>query len=360
MKKYRISIFVLVLVVVFISQRSITNSDLKIGGILMLSGIGADYGENSKLGMDLAIKEINLKGGVLGKKITADYQDNKGDSPKEAINAFNSLLSKKVRFIVGPNWTPSGTALAPLIKNDNSIVISPSLGSDKFALSSPNTFNVWPPDKKATYALADYIFKNGYKKVAIFASKQEWENDQSVFFQERFKEIGGVITDVETPSVGNMDLKTESSKIIASNPEAVVFTNYGEMNIASLRLREQGFKSSFFAVLLDSQTIEQAKGALDGAVFVTFNSPTEDFVTKFKNEYGKPPRVSADTAYDAVYLLKQAIEKAGTDDVLKVRAELSKIREYSGASGVFTFDENGISSKSPVFYKVFGKEYKRI
>lgn len=325
---------------------------IRIGTILMLSGIGADYGESSQRGIDLAVKEINSKGGVLGRKVAVTHEDNKGDSPKDAVSAFLKLQSKGIKLIVGPNWTPSGLALAPMITDTNAILISPSLGSEKFAEAHKNIFNIWPPDKNGTYALAEFMYKKGHRKVAILGSTQVWESDQAHFFKDKFESLGGTVTAFELPNVDNKDLQTEVIKIARSEPDAVLLTNYGQMSVAAKRLRVIGSKSPLYAVLMDETTVDQADGALEGVEFVTFYSPTQEFKEKYRKEYGKDARVSADTAYDAVYVIKKAIENAGTSDVEEVQKELSKMQKWSGASGDFKFDEQGGVIKNPYFYKV--------
>ena len=325
---------------------------IKIGSILMLSGVGADYGESSKQGIDLAVKEINREGGILGRKIEVTHEGNKGDSSKDAVSAFLKLQAQGVKLIVGPNWTPSGLALAPMVTDTNAILISPSLGSEKFAEAHKNIFNIWPPDKNGTYALAEYMYKKGHRRVAVLGSTQVWESDQAHFFKEKFKSLGGIVTVFELPSVENKDLQTEAVKMLQSKSDAVLLTNYGQMSVAAKRLRVVGSKVPLYAVLMDETTVEKANGALEGVEFVTFYSPTDTFKEKYKKEYGKDPRVSADTAYDVIYLIKKAIENAGTSNIEEVQKELSKIKTWSGASGDFKFDEQGGIIKNPYFYKV--------
>jgi len=150
----------------------------------------------------------------------------------------------------------------------------------------------------------------------------------------------------------NADLKTEASRVKETAPDAVVFTNYAHMDVGAKRLKELGVSVPFFAILLDDRSVQLADGALEGTVFVTFNSPTQEFINKFKKEYGRVPRVSADTSYDALNLLAEAIERAGNTDIAKVQAELSGIREWNGASGVFSLDQYGVAGKRPSFYRV--------
>ncbi len=331
-------------------------STVKIGAILMLSGDFAMPGEASQKGIELAVKDINDSGGVLGKKLEVVYQDDKGD-PKETVNAFYNLVNQKVRLIVGPNFTPAGSAVVPIIEKNNALLISPSLGSEKFIAQSKNAFNVWPPDRDISFRLAEYLFEKGYRKIAIFGSQQEWEKSQAEFVKQKFESLGGTITDFEIPLADNKDLRTEALKVKTSNPEAVVFTNYEETFIASVRLRELGVKSPFFSVLLDDHSITRSKGALEGTIFVTSYSPTKEFIDKYAKAYNMPPQFPADSAYDAAYLLAEAINKAGSTDTDAVVKVLAGIKEWKGASGDITFTSERYAVKMPKYNLVKGDSY---
>ncbi len=95
-----------------LSACSQTQDTIELGAILMLSGDASSWGISSQQGADLAIKEINEQGGIMGKKIVMTYEDNQFDDAKEALNAFTYLTSKDIEIILGPNWSPSGLALA--------------------------------------------------------------------------------------------------------------------------------------------------------------------------------------------------------------------------------------------------------
>src|SRR3989344_6376843 len=93
-----------------------TTEPIKIGGVFILTGEGASWGEATRNGMELAIGEINNRGGIDGRKLQAIYEDD-GSDPKKAIAAFNKLTEVDgVKFIIGPNWSNTGTALINLIK----------------------------------------------------------------------------------------------------------------------------------------------------------------------------------------------------------------------------------------------------
>lgn len=327
---------------------------IQIGAILILSNENAIQGENSQKGIELAVREINAAGGVLGKQITVVYQDNRGDNPKEAVNAFYNLIHQNIHLVIGPNQTPSGSALAPLAVPNDALLLAPSIGSEKFAAESSNTFNVRPADQAATFGLAEYLYHKGYKKIALFGSKQEWEEMQSRYFKQKFEELGGTITDMELPLVDNKDLKIESLKIKASNPEVIVFTNWGETSIAARRLHDLSVTTPFYSTVLDEPEIKNALGALEGTISVSTYGPRQDFIDKFKATYSVAPDFPADTAYDAVTVLAEAIRRAGSTKTSEVVKALNTIHQWNGASGDFTFDEAGNVTRPATFFIVKG------
>ncbi len=334
-------------------QKMTDSAPIKIGAILNLTGTFANQGENSQKAINLAIEEINANGGVSGKNLEAVIQDNLGDNPSGAISAMHNLSIQNVRLIIGPNLTPSANVLAPLTEKENVVMVAPSVGSEKFAELSPRTFNVFPPNKFDSFALAEYLYKEkGFRKIAIFGSQQEWERDQALFVQKRFEELGGKVTSVQLPTTDNQDLRSEALKIKNEAPEAVVFTNYGETGVAAKRVRELKVSASFYSVLLFEPKIAEAAGALEGAVFVSTDTNDDKFDSKFKAKYGVAPGFPASQAYDAVYLIVKAIKDSGSTDPKVVADTLSKIKSFNGSSGDFTFDADGNAHKKVNFYVV--------
>ena len=289
----------------------------------------------------------------MGRTLETNIQDNLGDSPSGAISAMHSLSAQNVRLIIGPNLTPSANVLAPLTEKENVVFIAPSVGSEKFAELSPRTFNVFPPNKFDSFALAEYLYnEKGFRKIAIFGSQQEWERDQALFVKTRFEQLGGTVTSVQLPTTDNSDLRSESLKIKNENPDAVVFTNYGETGIAAKRVRELKVSAPFYSVLLFEPKIAEASGALEGAVFVSTDTNDEKFNSKFKSKYNVAPGFPANQAYDAVYLIAKAIKDSGSTDPKVIASALSKIKSFKGSSGDFTFDSDGNAHKKVNFYVV--------
>jgi branched-chain amino acid transport system substrate-binding protein len=324
---------------------------IKIGGLLCLTGHCAEFGENSLKGIELAIKEVNSEGGVLGKKIEFVIEDSNEDNLKETISAYQSLKNKGIKYIIGPNWTPAGNTLAPIVSKDDVIITSPSLGVADFNEYADNMFNTWTHDEIATRFLAKFAIDKGYKKAGIFSSTQPWEQLQGRAFEDEFQKLGGETFKVE-PLETVTDLKTDALKILDFDPDVLIFTNTNNMGTASKELTKLGYEKFRLGVLLDETRIKAAEGTLEGAVYSLFPEAEDWFLDLFEKEYNQKPGVSADTAYDTLKIYVEAMKIAGTDEIEKVKETLLNMKEYQGASGYLQFDGKGGVIREPALWIV--------
>ncbi len=337
------------------SAAALSSDSINIGSILILSNsYAAEDGENHQKAIDLAVEEINAKGGIEGKPVVVDHQDQNGDNPQGAVNALRALQSRGIGLIIGPMFAPAASALAPIAEQEHIVLISGSNGSEKFAPASAYTFLTQMASQGLSYDLADYLYKKGYRKIAILGSQQEWEHSQADFVAEEFEKLGGVVVAKELPLMTNLDLRDEALKIKQAHPEALVFTNYGEVMIAALRMRTLDITAPFYSVALGNEKVAEAQGALEGAIYVDSNSPQSAFTQKFEQRYGIKPVSGADAAYDATSMLMYAIAQARSTDPEKVKNALMQIKTWDGASGMLTFDQYGGAIKEPRFFIVRG------
>ena len=141
--------------------------------MLCLTGDCAPWGTSGLKGVELAVGELNEKGGLLGRPIEVAVQDSRDTVPSYSVTAFQKMAQEpELHFIVGPTWTAGGMPIAPLIaRKPDLIVISPSVGVKEFNETADNIFNVWPHDEAATRAMARYAANKGWKKAAVFGSE---------------------------------------------------------------------------------------------------------------------------------------------------------------------------------------------
>ena len=317
------------------------DGSLKIGSISILTGEGASWGTAARHGALMAVDALNAAGGVLGKKVTLVSQDDQGD-PKKTLAAFRELTDVAgVKFIIGPTWSRSGLPLIDIATRKQVILISPSLGMAKFNESSEFLFNTWPHDYITSEKLAEYVYGKGHRNVALVGAEEPWVKEQTATFQHRFKELGGRVGFLTEPLPGTADLRTEALKI-SKTPglDALVSTTDGVLigSLVAKALKELSFRLPMYSVTLDEAAIEAAQGGFAGMEYVTFLTPQESFRKAYEQRFAATIDIGADSAYDAVMMLAQAIAKANSTDSLLVAKALAGIDRYQGVSGQLISD----------------------
>jgi branched-chain amino acid transport system substrate-binding protein len=319
-------------------------------------GYGADIGEHSLKGYQLAIDEINEQGGVNGKKIKLLVADHRGDDTKGAITAYHSLKSQGITLILGPTFSPLGQAIAPIACEDKTIVFASVIGIKEFAPTCKYMLNLWQADYGNSKKLGEIVVARGHEKIAIVGSLQSWELEQAIGVKEGVETANGNVVSYVITSNENSDFLTEATKIISAEADAVIFTNYGHMERVSARLRELGSEADFYNVLLTEDKKDAARGAFENTIIISSFTPTKKYIEKFEKVYGNKPSYAADTSYDAIKVLAEAIEETGSEDNDKIVEYILNKKKYLGASGNFVFTEHGGVTKDPIFQIVKDNE----
>jgi branched-chain amino acid transport system substrate-binding protein len=351
------ALFILSLLLLFPSLSVAQVKPLKIGVVLCLSGGCQQTGTHALNGMMLARDEINSKGGILNRPVELVVQDSREvDSPSYSVSAYRQLrLDREISLFAGPSWSIGGLAIAPIAARDPVIIIAPTVGLEDFNETADNIFCLWPHDSVSTKALAELAIKRGWKRAAVISNTNPWESRLARIFQEEYRRLGGVETDfVEHSSSDATPLRTAAAKIRSSKPDLVFMTNYSQLGLTGRALKEAGVDAAKMTVLLEDPQIDVASGALEGTIFATYSDAETNFVERFKSRFNISPDMGADTGYDIVYLYKNAIERVGSTDPLKLRDAILAT-EMTGASGPIRFDPKGGVIKTPIFKRLSGK-----
>lgn len=338
-------------------QGTMPQDPIKIGSILILSGEGAAWGNAERNGIDMAVEDINAEGGIGGRPVQVDFQDDKYD-PAVAISAFRKFVdADDIKVIIGPTWSRTGLPLAPLADQEKVLMISPSLGVKEFNEQSPYLFNTWPHDYILSESLADMIYQQGHRGVALIGAKESWTQDQTEAFTRRFNELGGQVAITIEPSPEDKDLRPEALKVKAIKElDAVVLTN-GVLDVGPIsakRMREVGITLPFYSVSLDKNIIRSAGDAYEGLVFPTFLTPGDGFAKRYKERFNIDVDIGGDSAYDATMLIAIAMRETKSTDPTVLQSYLHTIKDYDGVSGHLVSDGKGGFTKPFRVYKVTG------
>lgn len=352
---------------------------LKIGVSGPLTGDYAQYGNGVKNGAQLAIDEINAAGGINGIKLEFNAQDDEGDAEK-AVNAYNTLVGWGMDLSLGTVTSGACIAFQGEAKNDNMFVLTPSATAVE-AIDGDNAFRVCFSDPNQGVASADYIADNKVaEKVAVI---YESSNAYSAGIYDKFAAQAKVknLNVVEVQSFTS-DTKTDFSaqiQAIKSSGADLVFLPiyYSEAQLILTQAKAAGLNVKYFGCdgLDGILTIPNFDTSLcEGVMLLTpfaadaTDKYTVNFVTKYKDAYGVDTmnQFAAD-AYDAIYIIKAAIEKAGITadmdasaicDALKVAMTEITVDGVTGAGITWTAD--GEPSKAPKAVIIENGAYKAL
>ncbi|KEF36353.1 amino acid/amide ABC transporter substrate-binding protein, HAAT family [Schinkia azotoformans MEV2011] len=330
---------------------------IKIGVNMELSGQVASYGQSNTEGVELAVEEINAAGGINGKQIELIKVDNKSDAA-EATNAAIKLTSQnKVNAIIGASTSGNTVAQAQIANDTQTVLITPSGTSPTVTVKDDGSVNEFVfrtsfIDPFQGTVAANFANELGVKNAAIFADNaSDYAKGLAASFKETFEAAGGTIVAEEAYVAKDTDFRSTLTRIKSKNPEFIFIPGYyEEVGLIIKQAREMGITVPLMGGDgWDSPKLVELAGAQSlNNTFITNHYSAEDpdqkiqdFVTKFKEKYnGKSPDAFNGLGYDSVYLLKAAIESAGSLDPVAVKDALAATKDLALVTGSVTIDEN--------------------
>lgn len=325
--------------------------EIKIGALLPLSGDGAKYGEEARNGIELAIQDVNSSGGVNGARIRIIYEDDEG-TQKGAISGFNKLVTaQKVAVVIGPMYSSTTLAVAPIAERNRIILLSPSASSPDVTEAGDFVFRNWPSDVFEGGKMARFAYTElGVRRVALLAVNVDYGVGLAEVFKGEFTRLGAEIVAEEKYDQGASDFRTQLAKIKAVAPEAIYLPGYyTEIALILKQARELGFKLRILSCVgFDNpKGLELAGDAAEGVIFArpaydpaSVEEPVASFVSSFRNKYGIEPGTYAAHAYDALKIVAKAIAEGGSTSH-GIKKALYRIKDFPGVTGSTSIDGNG-------------------
>lgn len=339
---------------------------IKVGGLLEMTGGSASFGISSKNGIDLALKKINEKGVLGGKKLSLVVADTKSEA-SEATNGMQKLISQdKVVAVIGPNQS-SAVIASGAINNGAKVVDITPMGTNPDVTFDPKTKQVKPYSFRSCFidpfqgtVMASFASNElKVKKAAIYIDNtSDYAKGLAQFFKENFVKNGGQVVIEEAYLQKDTDFKSTLTKIKAAQPDFIYIPGYyQEVGLIVKQAREMGITVPMAGGDgWDSAKLPEiaGKAALENTFFSSLYSPDDtsdlnkNFVAEYKKAYNTNPDVFAALAYDSTLLVAKAIEDAGSADPAKIAEAMAKIKGFKGVSGEVTFNEQHNPIKSAV------------
>lgn len=346
---------------------------VKVGGLLEMTGGSASFGISSKNGIDLAFKDINAKGGVLGgKKLELVVADTKSEA-SEATNGMQKLISQDgVAAVIGPNQS-SAVIAASAINNGAKVLGITPMGTNPDITVNPADGKTRVYNYRACFidpfqgtVMASFAYNDlGVRKAAVLVDNtSDYSKGLAKFFTENFANKGGSVVIEEAFLQKDTDFKSTLTKIKVANPDFIYIPGYyQEVGLIIKQARELGINVPIAGGDgWDSAKLPEiaGKAALNNTYFSSLYSSDEasemnkKFVEEYQKEYNTKPDVFAALAYDSALLVAKAIEDAKSAEPAKIAEAMSKISGFKGVSGDVVFDEQHNPIKSAVIVEYVG------
>ena len=317
---------------------------IRIGVLAPLSGTEAFYGNDMLNAYKLAVDEINADGGLLGRKLVLSEADD-GADPNMAIQAAAKIISNNVDFVVG--GYASGATIPTLQQfsdADLMLLISCANSTRITEAGFSQTFMINSPGSHAVITLTNLVKSLGSANVALIHQGDDYSKNLSDLSSAALTQSGINIACIEVMEKDQADVSAIVTNIISSGADFVYWCGYHADGSNVIKQLRRGGYNGHIAVGDGSASPDLivACGAEGEGVYVTsppfveFAVGGEKFVTDYTAKFGTPPGNYASLSYDTIYLLKAAIEKAGTLETAAVRDAVQSI-EFQGLSGLIRF-----------------------
>lgn len=326
---------------------------IKIGSMFELTGSAAGYGNTQNNAVHMAVDEINAAGGVNGKKLEVVEYDTGTDDATAAQLTTTLTSEDKVTAIIGPALTGGFQAAIPVANQTETPIISPS-ATDDGVLTDPQG-NVFPYAYRTGFtnsfqggALAKFANDELSAKKAVILGDNS--TDYATGLTETFTNaFAGDVVSVENFTTGQTDFSAVLTNIANKDFDVLFVPGYyeqagpiikqaREMGIDQPILGPDGFGND---ALFDLAGAANMNDIYYTSHFVTDSDDpdVQAYVANYKENFNSEPDMFSGLAYDAVYVVKDAIERAGTADPAAVNAEIAKTTDFAGITGTFSFDE---------------------
>ena len=347
----------------------------KIGSIGPVTGAAAIYGEAVKNGAELAINEINEAGGINGIKIEFNFQDDEND-PEKAVNAYNTLKDWGMQALLGTVTSAPCVAVGNEAQADNMFLLTPS-GTAVECVQYDNAFRVCFSDPMQGLECAKYISDNALaKKVAvIYDSSDVYSTGIYNSFAAEAKKDGLDIVAAEAfTAESKTDFSVQLQKAKDAGAELVFLPfYYSEAALVLQQAAGMNYAPIFFGCdgmdgILGVDGFDPANA--QNLMFLSPFTPTStdemvvEFVKNFEEEFGHTPIQFAADAYDGVYALKAAMEKAevtpdmsASDICDALKGAMTEITINGVTAKNLTWEASGEPSKEPMVVKIENGEY---
>lgn len=338
-----------------------------IGLTTPMTGGAASFADPERRGVEMAVAEINAQGGVLGRQLELKITDNRCN-PTEGVQTANKLIHEDGAVaLIGAFCSSVSLAVMPIAQRAEvpfviDVSTAPSITEHTGPGKNEWVFRTSVTDDGMANALIDYLVEaTPWRKIALVAEDTDYGRGGIAAFQELGKKKGIEIIRAETFTQNTPDFTPILNKVSASKPDAIAVYMLGS-DMANFLKQYEGWGGKipitgrFDPALLNAGQLR--RGFLEGSVgvlpySVDIDTPAnKHFATQYQALYKEPPQFQSAYGYEAVYMLREAIERAGQATPAAIRQALTETQYQSMMGLTISFDKSHQAHNNAVILKL--------
>lgn len=348
------------------SQGGSDADTIRIGGIGPLTGGYANYGISVKQGAQIAVDEINANGGINGKQVEFRFEDSQGDG-ESAVNAYGHLMDWGMNVSLGGTFSGETASIVAAAREDDILLLTPTGSADKCIDGNDKAFRICFYDSYQGAAAANYVKDNGLSTDVGILYESDYDYSVGLYnsFVAQAESAGLNIVETQTfTTTTTTDFSTQINALVDSGAKTVFIPIYAEEASTFLTQARGKFADDVYFFGADGLDgilgkVKQDPTIADNVLMLTpFAADSSDaavqaFVSAYEAAYGATPDQFAADGYDAVYVVKAAIEAAnGSTSGAELAAVMTTL-EVNGVTGKMTWTADGNTNKpaSAIVYK---------
>ena len=349
------------------AEGTASGTAFKIGTIGPLTGDAAIYGQAVANGAKIAVEEINAAGGDIQFELKSEDDVNDGET---SVNAYNTLMDWGMQLLVGPTTTGPSVSVAAKCYEDRTFMLTPSASSTDVTAGKDNVFQVCFTDPNQGTSSADYMAQNmaDAKIYILYQNDDAYSQGIRDAFVTEAEAKGLTIVDEGTFTKDTAtDFSVQLTAAQAAGADTLFLPMYYQpASVILNQANAMGYAPTFFGVdgMDGILTMEGFDASLaEGVMLLTPFSATleenQSFVQAYEDQFGETPNQFAADAYDAVYILKEALEAAGCTadmsaaDICEALVPAMTTLTHDGLTGKgMTWSADGAVSKDPTAFVI--------
>lgn len=326
---------------------------IKIGVAAPTTGNYAEYGIGFDVATSMAAEEINAAGGINGRPIELVLMDSKGDAKEATAIARTFADDDEIMAVVGDFSSTCCMAAAPVYEEAGLVQLSPTASNPDYAGMNEYMFGIMGVQSAEGPFVAEYLLGKYVeaKNVAVIYLNNDWGVAAKQYLVEKAKEVGVNIVAEENHVDGEKDFTAVLTKVQQANPDTIcLVTFYNECAIISNQIAQMGWDVNVTALGpgASEQIIDLGGDNVEGFLTSTpFFAPDEGdskaavFRRQFEEKVGYTLNVHSACAYDAVYMVAEAMKKCDEITRDNIRDQLAGLEGFEGVTGPLKFEEAG-------------------